>query len=184
MTSQLRQRLLGFGALACIGLLLADRLVIGPAVDAAARHRRRVRALQADVQTARLLVDQEAQWRSRLEEFRTHAFPPGRSASENAVIKTLRQWVGECALDLTAMRTRWRPEAGIPCLEVHLNAGGDLAAVTRFLYLAETARAPIRVTNISLTSSSASSRALSMTVDLEAISWHPSAAGAAGGGPT
>jgi hypothetical protein len=171
MTMHLRQRLLVYGALACIALLLADRLVFGPAADALREHRRRVGALQTDVHTAHLLIDQADVWKQRMDEFRAHALPPGRSAAENDVIKTVREWADDCRLTVSAMRTRWRPEDELPCLEVHLNAVGDLEAVTRFLHTAETAQRPVRVTSVSLTSSSASRRTLSLTVDLEAVAW-------------
>lgn len=182
MSAHVRQRLLLYGAASCMGLLLADRLVVGPVADAMRHRGRRFDALQREVQAAHLLIDQADAWEMRLQEFREHALPPGRSAAENEVIKTIREWAGESALTVTAMRTRWRPEERFPCLEVHLNAGGDLEAVARFLHTAETARPPIRVTNVAMTSSSSSRGMLSLTVDLEAAAWQEApAAGASGG---
>lgn len=172
MTLRERQRILTFAALGCVGLLLAERLAITPLVHAVKDWESQTRKLSVELRETHSLLEQAGAWSQRLAQYRLRALPAGRSATENQVIKILRQWYTDSGLQVNSMKTRWRPEdKKYPCLEVHLNAGGDLRAVTRFLYDAETSASPVRITSVSLTPSGTDPRNITLTVELEAVSW-------------
>ena len=115
-----------------------------------------------------------SRWQERVAVYRQNALPSNPSAAENLVIKLLREWEQDARLDISAMRTRWQNAKGrAPVLEIRLTGAGDLAALTRFLYEAETAAVPLRTVGASVSAASGKRERLALELELEAVLWGP-----------
>jgi len=165
-----RQKWLTIAAVACVGVLVADRVVIGPVIRRFRDRARILRQMEADVSRARALLDQSDTWQQRLADYHDRALPTDPSAAEGQVIKSVREWASRSGLTLTSMRPRWRTEPGErPVLELRVTGKGGISAVTGFLFAAETAQIPLRPVNVSVASAASRPTDLTLSAELHAV---------------
>jgi len=146
-----RQKLLLFGALAGLGILLGDRLVLSPLLAAWDRRSEEIAALQKRVDQGRQLVARQDAVRAGWTRMTTNALPKVVSAAEGRVLSALDRWSRAANVNVTSVKPQWKQtEEDHMTFECHVDATGSLSMLTRFLYEVERDPLAVRVEAVEL----------------------------------
>lgn len=147
-----RERMIGLAALIAVALLAADRLLLSPLLEKREAMAMERAALTEELDRALLLMrsrrEAMSQWRRMTDE----ALIQDQAAAESRLLHALRTWSRQSRLSLhTVQPERAHSEHGMQVIALRAGASGDMAAVARFLFLAESADdLPLRIERLRL----------------------------------
>jgi len=163
MKTNQRQRL-NIVVLACAGIVLLDRAVIGPATERWREQNRRITELRQKVQRGRQLLEREETIRGRWADMIRANLPVEVSAAENEAFKAVGRWARESRVNLSSLTPQWQThEEGYETLECRVSANGDQSSLGRFLYEAEVDGMPVNIQECELTPRDARGTQLTLT---------------------
>lgn len=146
MEPKRRERLLVIAALACLVLLLGDRLVLSPLAALWTRQGVRIEQSRQSLEKGTLLIERQAELEERWTRMRQDGLPPDRAEAENRVLRAVGEWSAASRFETDALKPRWIADAGAgDRFEIRLSGKGNIASVARFLYELETAAVPARL---------------------------------------
>ena len=146
-----RERIIVTAAVITVGLLIADRLVLGPLLAYRAELEEQKQHLVTDLQQARRVFDKSRRMRQRWRSTATGGLQATASAAESRVLHAVRQWSRDSGLSLVATKPETRTDDPLlTTVEVQVTGNGTMAAAARFLFEAETSELPLRVTETRL----------------------------------
>lgn len=168
MTSERRQLLLKIGAAVALGLLILDRMVLGPAIESWKSQTTRIAALKQKVTQGGQLRERESALRDRWAAMRRANLPTEVSAAENAALKALGRWQRDSQINLTSLTPNWQNrDDGYETLEYRVAATGSQAALGRFLYEIESdTTVPVSLEECELSTRDARGALLTLTARL------------------
>jgi hypothetical protein len=141
-----RERLLVSAAVACLALLLADRLVLTPLIQGWRERADELARLRAAIAQGDALVAEETRWLRQREEHAARMLPAASADAENAMLTHVNAGARETGLAVSSLRPRWtETPRRVPLLELQIAATGNLDAVVRFLHHLETGPLAIAV---------------------------------------
>ena len=151
MLGEKRQRLLTLAALVCIGVLVADKVVVPPLYGLWSARADRIGELRERLAQGELLLDREETMQERWRDMQARSLSHEAAVAENEVLTSVEQWARDGGLSMTGLKPRWtRGRDGYRKLEVRASAQGNMAAVVRFLHGLETAPLAIRVEDVEI----------------------------------
>ncbi len=164
-----REQLILIVAVVCVGILVANRLVIDPVQAKLAEMEVQRTQLEGDYEEAKTLLDQQG---TRLRMWKTQMPSDWRDGSEveSQVSSALSTWSRRSYLSLPSIK----PDPGVDenglQEKVFTVAGeGSLEAVTQFVYEIETSALPIKIRTMSIGSSSDAGRSMSLQLALSVL---------------
>ena len=168
--TDLRKKWLPYTAMACVGLLVADRLVLTPLTHHWQEQGTRIAELRESLERGTLLLEREDSLRDRWTAMRDDAIPADASAAENEVLKAAARWARDSRILLTGMVPQWRKhKSRYETLECRINAEGDLTTVTRFLRELETDPLAVRLEACEITAQDDQGRKLTLSARFSAL---------------
>jgi hypothetical protein len=131
-----RQQLLVILTLVVVGAFAGERLLYEPLKSIWDRRAQEIARVNKQVSDGNLLLRGESSLRTRWEQMRTNTLPNSRSLAEQQVLGTIDRWVRSNHISTTEITPQWkqRDTDEFMTLECHVNASGDLYAITRFLF--------------------------------------------------
>jgi|SRR5256885_6457510 hypothetical protein len=149
-----RQRLLALIAGAAVLLLVLDHLVFTPLVKTWEERSVEIAALQKSITNGHSLIDRAARTQSLWHEMETNALPKDPAQAEQEVISSIDKWGRLSGTDLGSIKPQWKRGATerYSLLECHVDATGNVSALTRFLYEIEKSPLALRIDTLDLTS--------------------------------
>ncbi|MHB1307234.1 MAG: hypothetical protein ACYDC1_12855 [Limisphaerales bacterium] len=152
MNPKNRTQLLAVLAGGTVALLVLDRMVVSPLVQGWSRRGDEIQRLKKSVGDGELLLDREASIRSRWARMETNTLSGEVSEAESQVFKAFDRWSQESRIGINSIKPQWKQGAEDHLtLECRVDAFGDLAAVSRFLYSVEEDPLALRVEAVELT---------------------------------
>lgn len=165
-----RELLLALGAAACVLLYGLDRVLVEPALAAWQLRADENRALQAQLQSGRALLAEDARWQRLGQEMTASLLPVVPSDAESVLLNQSNVWANATGLRLTSLRPRWRESRdGERQLELLLSGTGKMDAILRFLHQVETARLAVAVELVELSPTRQDSPELSLNLRLSGL---------------
>ena len=165
-----RKTLLLVIAVASVGLLAMDRLIISPLATTWKERSRRIAELQTDIHRGRSLLERESVIRDRWAEMKATALPASEATAESQVLKGAHQWRTESAIRLTSIKPDWRDhEDGHRTLECRVTGIGSINTIARFLYRLETDPLALRVEQIEIARRGESTDKLTLNLHFSAL---------------
>ncbi len=147
-----RQQRLLIIAIVAVGLLGGERLVLNPLKAAWQGREARLTELKRSVARGTSLLSRDRNIRGEWGQMRTNALTGQTSAAQNQMIKAFNRWARESGVTLGSIRPQWKQLADDSlALECRADATGNLGALTRFLYEAETDPLAVRVESLEMT---------------------------------
>ena len=133
-----RQRLLALAAIAVVGLFAADKVLLTPLTHFWKDRAARIAELRKQVEDGRQLLQREQVLRRRWETMRTNTLPINPPLAEQQVLKAFDRWWQESRVSITGINSQWRRDTDdFMTLECRVDASGNLAALSQFLYYIE-----------------------------------------------
>ncbi len=147
-----RQQLLVVVAIACVALLAGDRLIIRPLVQSWKDRASEVATLKASCARGTQLLRREQTLTSSWENMRTRMLTNDASVAQAKVCSAFDRWAQASRVTITSVKPQWKRMADEQAmLECRVDASGNLAAVTRFLYDLERDDMALNIQDLNLT---------------------------------
>lgn len=164
-----REKLLMTAAATVLGLLVLDKVIIGPLMNLWDTRAKEIGYLTKDVTKGRQLVDREDMLRGRWAEMQEFAMPDSRSVAEGKVLNSVNDWSRSARLKPSRIIPNWRDEQDHSKLNVRVEATGDMEAVMRFIYDLDGEDLAMRVESFDLASIDKRGRNLALDLTLSGL---------------
>ncbi len=165
-----RERYIGIATAAVIGMLLFDQIIYSPLTDRLTAADTRVQAAQLALTEANNTFDKSTRDRRRWRDIAGDAVKDNAPAAESQALNRVREWAQNAGLTLTSLKpTRGETAKGYDRIIVQATGTGTTSQISRFLYAAQTASIPARVTELDLSTRKEGTDDLSMQVSIATI---------------
>lgn len=152
MGTDRRQRILLICAVAVVGLLLADKVVIGPLMGVWKSWSDTIRLDTENL--AKFSPKRAADLQTRWADMKRHSLPRELPEAESQVFSAVGKWAGSSHLALNSVQPKWLADdkdAKSKKVEFTIKATGSLSSIAGFLYALETDPMPLRVEDFEMT---------------------------------
>jgi hypothetical protein len=130
-----RQQLLMIGAIAVVGLFVADKLLITPLAQLWKDRSKAVGELRDKVARGRNLIDREHALHATWERMRTNTFPTDESFAEEQVLKAFRKWERDSRVTITSISPQSKHDSDdYTTIQCRIEASGTIDNMNHFLY--------------------------------------------------
>jgi Tfp pilus assembly protein PilO len=164
------ERWLIIAVLACLGVLVADRLVLTPLTHLWQARAKRVVELRQSVEKGTQLLDREQALDERWQDMRARSMPREMSMTQERVFSSVNNWAQSSGLTVTSLKPRRIPdEEDCRKLEIRLSATGSLIAIARFIYAFETDKQAHKIEDMDLTARDDKGRQLTLNLRFTAL---------------
>jgi hypothetical protein len=165
-----RERYIFMTTIFVVAILLLDRFVVTPLFEQSGTLKQQLASLSYTLESEQRLLQRQHQMSQKWDEMQGSGLEMDAAAAESQLLHMYRQWSSEAGLTLISLKPA-RPNEGKYLREVVLQASssGPMKAVSRFLWLAETAKTPVRIKQLQLGSRKEGADDLSLTVTLSTI---------------
>lgn len=153
MATQNRERLLLITALAAVGILAADKLILGPLGTLWSERSARITTLQQSIERGKSLLDRETTITRRWEDMQRTALAADDSLAEDAVLKAANRWGNDSDITFKSFKPQWIDyDEDYRAYDCRAFADGDLSSIARFIFNLETDPLAVRAEEIEVTS--------------------------------
>ena len=130
-----RQEILMVVAFAAVALFSADGFIFSPLIQAWKSRSAQIIDLRKKVAQGAQLLQREQGIRNRWKQMRSSTLPSNTSPAEQQVLKAIDVWSRESRVSITSITPQWKHDADdFMTLECRVDASGNLATISRFLY--------------------------------------------------
>lgn len=148
-----RQQLLGILAIGVIALWLGDRLIFTPLTKTWKQRSAQITHLTRSVEDGVRLLERREFLVSRWDNMRSNMLSGDISAAENQLLTTVERCSQASRMGISSIRPQWKHNTeDYSILECRVDAFGNLAALTRFLYEIENDPLGVRLDLVEITS--------------------------------
>src|SRR5262249_6385922 len=136
MNLQNRQQVLGVVAIVAVALLAGDRLIVEPLLRIWKERATTIAQTKRSVEQGSRLIERDRVIRERWNHMRTNTLANERTIAQSQVLASFDRWAQESRLAVTGVAPHWTSGTAddYATLECRVDASGNLAAITRFLY--------------------------------------------------
>lgn len=146
-----RQQFLIVLVLAALALYATDWLVIEPTIKWWKSREASVVELRQQVKDGKFLIQHEDSIRNRWAQMQTNALPDSTSLAEQQVLKAFDNWSQQSGASITSITPQWENDQDdYSTLDCHVEASGDLATLSRFLYEIENDPMALKIESLDL----------------------------------
>lgn len=148
-----RQRWLVIVAGAAVALLVLDSIAFTPLTAMWKEHSAEIATLKKKVNDGRALMARGTQVERTWLEMQSNALPKDAAQAQQEVFSAFDRWSRAANVQLDSQRSQWKRGATdkYSVIEYRVDATGNLAALTRFLYEMEQSPMALRVESIDFT---------------------------------
>jgi hypothetical protein len=165
-----RQRFLIILTITAVALFAADKLVFGPLTKVWKARSVQIAELRREVADGTLLLHREKSLRAHWDDIRTNALPDNTSMAEQQLLKAFDTWSQESRVSITGITPQWKHDADdYMTLECRVDASGDLATLSRFIYDIENDPMALKFESLELSSRDNAGRELTMGIRLSGL---------------
>jgi Tfp pilus assembly protein PilO len=165
-----RQRILAIIAGAAAAILLCDQLVIEPLIASWKDRTDELASLKKSVAQATAAIDRERVTRSRWENMRTNTLSSKPSEAENQLLKAFGRWAKDSGVSIASLRPQEKKtDEDYMTIECRAEAGGTMAALTRFLFEIEKDPLAIKFDDLEITARGSDAEQLTLGLQVSGL---------------
>jgi Tfp pilus assembly protein PilO len=169
-----RQQLLAAVAIAVVVLFAGDKLLFSPLVQKWKDRRLAVAELRKQITQAGLLLQREEGIRRRWNEMRINTLPSDTSLAEQQLLRAFDQWAQESRISVTSIAPQWKRDSDdYMLLECHVDAFGNLGAVSRFIYNIDRDPMALRLENVEISSRDNEGQQITLGLQISGLVLNP-----------
>jgi hypothetical protein len=169
MNDNKRQKLLLILALAGVGILVSDRLILSPLIASWKARSKQISELQQSVSKGSQLLERESILKSRWSQMSSNTLPADLSAAENMVFKAFDRWSSESNISISSIKPEWKRADDYVTLECRADGFGSIEAITKFLYQLERDQLALKVDLVEITARDNNGQQLSLGVQVSGL---------------
>ena len=165
-----RQDFLVMLTIAVVGLFVAVNWVFTPLQNWWIDRQNQVHALRDQVKEGTQLMRREAGIRSHWAEMQTNALPAVMSQAEQQFLTAMGGWSQRSGAEITSIMPQWKIEStNYMTLNCRVETGGDLGALSKFIYEIEKGPLAVRMDTVELSAHDASGQQMTLGVDINGL---------------
>lgn len=170
MKTENHQQLLIVLAIGAAAVFAADKLAVGPLTKLWKARSIRVAELRKEVADGALLLQREKSLRARWDEMLKNTLPNNASLAEQQLLKAFDAWSRESRVSINGITPQWKHDADdYMTLECRVDASGDLATLSRFLYDIEKDPMALKLESVELSARDNTGQELAMGVRVSGL---------------
>jgi hypothetical protein len=167
-----RQQFLGILAIVAVVLLAGDRLLFTPLWQSWKARAKEIAQLKQAVEQGTRLIHRDPAIRTQWERMRTNTLSGEQSIAE--LLRALGRWEQESRISISSVGTRMKQTADdFATLECHVDGGGSLAALARFLYEIECDPLGLKLDSVELVTQDERGSSLTLGLQLSGLELNP-----------
>jgi type II secretory pathway component PulM len=149
-----RERYIGIATGAVVTLLALDWFIFTPLLERRQRVQSEIELAQLELDRATLLFKNSKAVNARWREMLDSGVKTDASAAESQVLQAVHDWARESGLTMSSIkRERTDRVKQFQQITLRAAANGNMSAASRFMYRVQTARVPVRITDLLISSS-------------------------------
>ena len=170
-----RERMIFWITLVLMVMLVSDRFVINPGLEARDSVSEEKQRLRAEVSAMRRVLKgsttRARQWQEMIE----NGLLDDPSAAQSSMLHALEEWSEQSRVRLTSVtpqrstRDRELRDRGLRDIVFTIAGKGDMASIGEFVWLIEQTSKPVKITNLTLGSTNASGQDLTLSLKLSLL---------------
>ena len=165
-----RQQILTVLAMAGAALFLIDRVVAPPVAKLWRERSARIAELRTKVHDGRQLIKREEAIHSRWREMQRNTLPNDASRAQEQLVKGFDQWAQESQVNINSVMPQWKQDSDdYKTLELRVDASGNLATLSRFLYKIEGDPMALKVQSVELTARDNEGQQLTLALQVSGL---------------
>jgi hypothetical protein len=165
-----RQDFLVMLTIAAVGLFVAVNWVFTPLQNWWLDRQTQAHALRDQVKEGTQLMRREAGIRSHWAEMQTNALPAVMSQAEQQFLTAMGGWSQRSGAEITSIMPQWKVEStNYMTLNCRVETGGDLGALSKFIYEIEKGPLAVRLDNVELSAHDVSGQQMTLGVDINGL---------------
>lgn len=165
-----RQQLLTILAIAGIGLLVIDRVILPPIENLWKARSNRITELRTRVNEGTQLLRREQYVRARWSEMETNTLPNNTSQAEQQLLSGFDRWSRESGVSVNSVMPQWKQDADdYKTLECRVDVSGNLNTLSRFLYNIERDPMALKLQTVELSARDADGQQLTLGLQVSAL---------------
>lgn len=174
MTLKNRQQVLIVAAVALVAIFAGDSLLFKPLMAAWNDRSAAVAKLRQQVNEGTKLVRREPSLRGSWDYMRTNTLPAETSLAEQEVLKAFDFWSQDSHVSILSITPQWkRDNEDYITLQCRVDAAGNLATITRFLYDVEKDPLALKLETVELTARDNEGQQLALTLQISGLVLNP-----------
>ena len=174
MTAKNRQQLLIGVTIALAALFAGDKLLFTPLARLWTERSGAVAKLRTQVAEGTKLVRREAGLRGDWDHMRTNTLPDNTSLAEQEILKAFDFWSQDSHVSIMSITPQWkRDNEDYLTLQCRVDAAGNLATLTRFLYDIEKDPLALKLETVELTARDNEGQQLTLTLQISGLVLNP-----------
>ena len=174
MNDKNRQTVLLVATAAIVALWIGDQFVLTPLAKSWSDRSSSIAELRKSIEKGKQIISRERSLTSHWDNMRTNALPSTTSASEAEMFKAFDRWSQESQVTISAIKPQWKENEGdFRTLECHVDASGNIGALTKFLHNIEKDPMAVRVEAVELSAREQNGQDLTLAVQLSGLVLNP-----------
>ena len=171
-----RQQFLVVLTIACLALLIGDRVIFEPLLNLWSARSAQIKELHDEIHDGKLLIQREAGITNRWSDMRANALTNNTSLAEQQVLAALDNWSRASGASLTSLRPAWENDStNYLALHCHVEATGSLDTLSQFIYDIERGPMALKLDSVELRGSDNTGRQLALTLEVNGLALLPPA---------
>ena len=129
-----------------------------------------LKELRVKVSEGNALLARESVIRSHWREMQANALPANNSAAEQQLLKAFDTWRNDTGAELTSIMPQWKSDStNYMTLNCHIELGGSLGTLSRYLYELEKSPLALRVDTVELSGRDKEGQQLTLGLEVSGL---------------
>ena len=165
-----RQDFLMALTIGAVGLFVAVNFIFTPLAGWWSARTTQLKELRVKVADGNTLLKREAGIRSHWREMQANALPANNSAAEQQLLKAFDTWRNDTGAELTSIMPQWKSDStNYMTLNCHIELGGSLGTLSRYLYELEKSPLALRVDTVELSGRDKEGQQLTLGLEVSGL---------------
>lgn len=174
MNDKNRQTILLAATAGIVALWIGDQFVLTPLAKTWGDRSSAIVELRKSIEKGKLAIGRDRSLTTQWDNMRTNTLPSATSASEAQMFTAFDRWSQDSHVTISAIKPQWKDNDGeFRTLECHVDASGNMTALTKFLHNIEKDPMAVRVEAVELSAREQTGQDLTLSIQLSGLVLNP-----------
>ena len=169
-----RQQFLVVLTIVAVALFVGVNWVITPLVGKWSDRQKQIKNLHAKIDDGQKLIKRGADIHDRWVQMQAHSLPADSSLAESQLFDALDGWSKGSGTELASLMPQWKSDAtNYLTLACRVEASGNLASLSKFLYSLEKGPMPLRLDSVELGAHDKEGQQMTLSTEINGLALLP-----------
>ena len=170
MKAENRQQFLIILTAIAAALLIGNKVIYEPLANWWSSRSDEIKSLKEDIQEGKLMISREDFTRGRWKDMRANALTNDAPSAAQNVINALDNWSRSSGAEVSSIMPQWNKDStNYMTYNCHVQASGNLAALSQFVYQIEKGPMPLKLSSMELSARDEYGRTLQLDLQISGL---------------